>query len=107
MANNKNITDRDNDTLLKSKNKVNRPPLYKVVMLNDDYTPMEFVVEILQNLFFKTHDEAITIMLQIHEKGAGVCGVYPFEVAETKTMLVMDLARQEQHPLQCVCQKVD
>lgn len=76
-------------------------------MLNDDYTPMEFVVFVLERFFAKSHEEATQIMLTVHQKGAGVCGVFPYDVAETKISQVMDLARENQHPLQCTMEKVD
>ena len=82
-----------------------RPPLYKVVLLNDDYTPMEFVVLILERFFSKSHEEALNIMLHVHQKGVGICGVFTYEVAETKVTQVMDLAQQHQHPLQCTLEK--
>ena len=85
--------------------KTKKPSLYKVLMLNDDYTPMEFVVHALQRFFNKGHEEAVQIMLHVHQKGVGVCGVYTYEVAETKVNQVMDLARQHQHPLQCTIEK--
>ena len=85
--------------------KTKRPSLYKVLMLNDDYTPMEFVVHVLERFFQKSRDEATRIMLHVHRRGVGVCGVYTYEVAETKVTQVMDLARQNQHPLQCTIEK--
>lgn len=85
--------------------KVKKPSMYKVLMLNDDYTPMEFVVHVLEHFFHKSHDEATHVMLQVHTRGVGVCGVYTYEVAETKATQVMDLARQNQHPLQCTIEK--
>lgn len=81
------------------------PPLYRVILLNDDYTPMEFVVHVLERFFQKTREEATRIMLHVHRRGVGVCGVYTYEVAETKVTQVMDLARQHQHPLQCTIEK--
>ena len=89
----------------KTRAKVKKPSMYKVLMLNDDYTPMEFVVHALQRFFNKTHEEAVRIMLQVHHKGVGICGVFTYEVAETKVNQVMDLARQHQHPLQCTIEK--
>ena len=74
-------------------------------MLNDDYTPMEFVVHVLERFFSKTREEATKIMLHVHQRGVGVCGVYSFEVAETKVTQVMDFARQNDHPLQCTLEK--
>jgi ATP-dependent Clp protease adaptor protein ClpS len=85
--------------------KVKKPSMYKVVMLNDDYTPMEFVVMVLERFFNKSHDEATHIMMHVHQKGVGICGVYTYEIAETKVSQVMDLARQHQHPLQCTLEK--
>nr|WP_050801361.1 ATP-dependent Clp protease adapter ClpS [Gluconobacter morbifer] len=82
-----------------------KPSMYKVLMLNDDYTPMEFVVHVLERFFSKSRDEATAIMLQVHQKGVGVCGVFTYEVAESKVTQVMDLARQNQHPLQCTIEK--
>lgn len=91
---------------LKTKPKVKKPSMYKVLMLNDDYTPMDFVVEVLEEFFNKTRPEAHDIMLQIHKQGVGLCGVYPFEVAETKVTQVVDWARRNQHPLQCTLERV-
>ncbi|MBT3359879.1 MAG: ATP-dependent Clp protease adapter ClpS [Rhodospirillales bacterium] len=89
----------------KTRVKVKKPSLYKVLMLNDDYTPMEFVVDALQRFFNKGTDEAIQIMLHVHQRGVGVCGLYTYEIAETKVGQVMDLARENQHPLQCTIEK--
>lgn len=100
----RNDTD-DTDLLVETKPKTKRPPLYKVLLLNDDYTPMEFVVEVLERFFGITHDQAIEIMLTVHKKGLAVVGVFPYEVAETKVTQVMDLARKKQHPLQCTMEK--
>ena len=101
--------DRDDDgdigVVVKSKPKTKRPSLYKVLMLNDDYTPMEFVVYVLERFFNKDHGAAVEIMLTVHTKGLAVVGVYPFEVAETKVTQVMDCARSNQHPLQCTMEK--
>jgi ATP-dependent Clp protease adaptor protein ClpS len=95
----------DTGTLVRSRPKTKRPSMYKVLMLNDDYTPMEFVVDVLVSFFAKTQDEAIRIMLHVHQRGVGICGVFTYEVAETKVNQVMDLARQNQHPLQCTIEK--
>ena len=95
----------DSATITKTKPKTKRPSLYRVLLLNDDYTPMEFVVLVLQDIFNKTREEAMRIMLHVHNQGVGECGVYPFEVAETKVTRVMDTARKNQHPLQCVMEK--
>ncbi|MFC3060660.1 ATP-dependent Clp protease adapter ClpS [Paenirhodobacter populi] len=90
---------------LKTKPKTQRPPMYKVLLLNDDYTPMEFVVHILERFFGMTHAQAFEIMLTVHKKGLAVVGVFSFEVAETKVVQVMDFARRHQHPLQCTMEK--
>ncbi|HEY0919978.1 ATP-dependent Clp protease adapter ClpS [Devosia sp.] len=92
-------------TITRAKPKTKRPSLYRVLLLNDDYTPMEFVVLVLQDVFNKTREDAMRIMLHVHNQGVGECGVYPFEVAETKVTRVMDTARKNQHPLQCVMEK--
>ena len=91
--------------IVKAKPKTKKPSMYKVLMLNDDYTPMEFVVHILERFFNKNRQEATRIMLHVHRRGVGVCGVYTYEVAETKVTQVMDFARQHQHPLQCTLEK--
>jgi ATP-dependent Clp protease adaptor protein ClpS len=95
----------DTGTITKTKPKTQRPSLYRVLLLNDDYTPMEFVVLVLQDVFNKTREDAMRIMLHVHTKGVGECGIYPYEVAETKVTRVMDTARKNQHPLQCVMEK--
>ena len=82
-----------------------KPSMYKVLMLNDDYTPMEFVVDVLQHIFQKNREEATKIMLHVHQKGVGICGVYTYEVAETKVTQTVDYARKNQHPLQCTLEK--
>lgn len=89
----------------KVKTKTKRPSLYRVLLLNDDYTPMEFVVAVLQDIFNHNHDDALQIMMKVHTNGVGECGIYPYEVAETKVTLVMDAARKNQHPLQCMMEK--
>jgi ATP-dependent Clp protease adaptor protein ClpS len=91
--------------LTKPKVKPKKPSMYKVLLLNDDYTPMEFVVEVLERFFRKSQEEATQIMLHVHQKGVGVCGVYTYEVAETKVVQVIDHARRHQHPLQCTLEK--
>ncbi len=95
----------DTGTVTKTRPKTKRPSLYRVLLLNDDYTPMEFVVLVLQDVFNKSREEAMRIMLHVHNQGVGMCGVFPFEVAETKVTRVMDTARKNQHPLQCVMEK--
>lgn len=91
--------------VVKARPKTRKPAMYKVLMLNDDYTPMEFVVHVLERFFQKNREEATRIMLHVHRRGVGVCGVFTYEVAETKVTQVMDLARQNQHPLQCTIEK--
>ena len=91
--------------VVKAKPKTKKPSMYKVLMLNDDYTPMEFVVHILERFFNKNRQEATRIMMHVHRRGVGICGVYTYEVAETKVTQVMDFARQHQHPLQCTLEK--
>jgi ATP-dependent Clp protease adaptor protein ClpS len=91
--------------ITKTRTKTKKPSLYRVLLLNDDYTPMEFVVYILERFFNKGRDEATQIMLHVHQKGVGLCGVYTYEVAETKVTQVMNFASQHQHPLQCTMEK--
>lgn len=82
-----------------------KPSMFKVLMLNDDYTPMEFVVMVLKRFFHMDLEQATRVMLHVHQRGVGVCGIFPYEIAETKVNQVMDLARQNQHPLQCTLEK--
>jgi ATP-dependent Clp protease adaptor protein ClpS len=89
----------------KTRPKTKKPSLYRVLLLNDDYTPMEFVILILEEVFNKSREDATRIMLHVHNQGVGECGVFPYEVAETKVTRVMDAARRNQHPLQCVMEK--
>lgn len=91
----------------KTRTKTKKPSLYRVMLLNDDYTPMEFVVFILERLFNKSREEATRIMLHVHQKGVGLCGVYTYEVAETKVAQVLDMAQRNEHPLQCIMEKDD
>ncbi|WP_246285496.1 ATP-dependent Clp protease adapter ClpS [Nguyenibacter vanlangensis] len=91
--------------VVRTRPETRKPAMYKVLMLNDDYTPMEFVVHVLERFFQKSREEATDIMLHVHKRGVGVCGVFTYEVAETKVTQVMDLARQNQHPLQCTIEK--
>lgn len=105
--------DRDEDrsgegetgVITRTRPKTKKPSLYRVILLNDDYTPMEFVVHVLEKYFNKNRQEATQIMLHVHQKGAGTCGVYTYEVAETKVTQVIDFARQHGHPLQCTMEK--
>lgn len=89
----------------KTRTRPKKPSQYKVLMLNDDYTPMEFVVLVLKRFFGMDLEQATRVMLQVHQTGVGVCGIFPYEVAETKVNQVMDFARQNQHPLQCTLEK--
>ena len=106
-------TDRDDDAgrgtgtgvLTKPNPQTKKPALYKVLLLNDDYTPMEFVVLVLQRFFRLTIEEATRVMLHVHQKGVGVCGIFTYEVAETKVTQVMSFAKDHQHPLQCTLEK--
>ncbi len=98
-------TDGETGVLTKTKPKTDKPPLYKVMLLNDDYTPMEFVVHVLERFFGLNHAQAFELMLTVHKKGLAVVGVFSFEVAETKVAQVMDFARRHQHPLQCTMEK--
>jgi ATP-dependent Clp protease adaptor protein ClpS len=99
--------DDDGKTGLATKTRpvTKKPSLYKVLLLNDDYTPMEFVIHVLERFFSKGREDATKVMLHVHQKGVGVCGVYTYEVAETKVTQVMDLAKEHQHPLQCRMEK--
>ena len=90
---------------IKERPKTKRPSMYKVLMLNDDYTPMEFVVYVLQSFFEMSNDMAMQVMLHVHQSGGGICGVYTYEVAETKVAQVMNVAKENQHPLQCTIEK--
>ena len=108
------MSEENNDTggddgqtgvVVQTKPKTKKPSMYKVLMLNDDYTPMEFVVHVLERFFNKGQEEATKIMLHVHQRGVGICGVFTYEVAETKVTQVMDLAQQQEHPLQCTLEK--
>ena len=99
--------ERDVSIQTRTKPKTKKPSMYRVLLLNDDYTPMEFVVLVLEHFFNKSREEATRIMLHVHNTGVGVCGVFPLDVAETKVAHVMDLARQQQHPLQCTKERED
>jgi ATP-dependent Clp protease adaptor protein ClpS len=91
--------------ITRTKTQTKKPNLYRVLLLNDDYTPMEFVIHVLERFFNKTRDEATQIMLHVHHNGVGECGVFTYEIAETKVTNVMDFARKHSHPLQCVMEK--
>ena len=95
------------NTLEATKTQKPKPPsMYNVLLFNDDYTPMEFVVEVLERFFNKNREQATQIMLQVHTKGSGVCGIYPLDIAETKVSQVLDLAKEQGHPLQCNMQEI-
>jgi ATP-dependent Clp protease adaptor protein ClpS len=100
-----NLTDNFDLAVEEKRPSVKKPPLYRVVLLNDDYTPMEFVVEILETIFGMERTRATQVMLEVHTKGKGVCGVYNYEIAETKVAQVMGIAKQHQHPLLCTMEE--
>ena len=91
--------------ITRTRTQTRKPSMYRVLLLNDDYTPMEFVITVLRRYFNKNNEEATTIMLHVHQHGVGECGIYTYEVAETKVTQVMDFARKHQHPLQCIMEK--
>lgn len=97
--------DQQTGLLVKPKPKTKKPSMYKVLLLNDDYTPMEFVVHILEKFFNKSRQEATDIMLHVHRRGVGICGIFTYEIAETKVAQVMDFARTNEQPLQCTMEK--
>lgn len=97
--------DSDGQVITKSKPKTERPSLYKVILLNDDFTPMDFVILILKKFFMKTDGEAARIMMNVHNQGAGIAGLYTFEVAETKVYTVNEFSRRHKHPLKCIMEK--
>ena len=103
--NNINTDEPQKGVLLENKPATKKPSMFKVILLNDDYTPMEFVVYVLQKCFNKSQEEATRIMLHVHQKGIGICGVYTYEVAEAKCISVIDFAKKNQHPLQCTIEK--
>jgi ATP-dependent Clp protease adaptor protein ClpS len=98
---------RETGVATRVKPKTAKPSMYRVLLLNDDYTPMEFVILVLEHCFNKSREEATRIMLHVHNYGVGLCGIYTFEVAETKVAQVLDLARRAQHPLQCTMERED
>ena len=105
MASSQDGDDNDLGVALDVKPKTKKPPLYKVMILNDDFTPMEFVVSVLERFFGMSHAQAFELMLTVHKKGLAVVGVYSHEIAETKVAQVMDFAQRHQHPLQCTMEK--
>ncbi len=104
-ADGRDLNDGQTGVITRTKKKTKKPSMYKVLMLNDDYTPMEFVVHSLERFFAKSHEDAVRIMLHVHNQGVGICGVFTYEVAETKVTQVIDFARRHQHPLQCTLEK--
>lgn len=105
MSDDEDDGEGDAGVVVKTRSRTQRPPLYKVLLLNDDYTPMEFVVHVLERFFGMNHAQAFEIMLTVHKKGLAVVGVFSHEIAETKVTQVMDAARQHQHPLQCTMER--
>ena len=105
LSANETGTEGESGIVTKTRPRTQRPPLYKVLILNDDYTPMEFVVHVLERFFHLTHSQAFELMLTVHKKGVAVVGVFSYEVAETKVGQVMDFARRHQHPLQCTMER--
>ena len=97
-----NTDKSDLDLLTKEEVNLKKPHLYKVILLNDDYTPMEYVVKLLRIVFKKSEDEAVNIMLMVHKKGSGICGIFTKEIAETKVETVLRMAQSDQHPLKCI-----
>ena len=102
---NSNTEGPNTGVVVRTRPKTRKPAMYKVLMLNDDYTPMEFVVHVLERFFNKNREEATQIMLHVHRHGVGICGVFTYEVAETKVAQVIEFARRHQHPLQCTMEK--
>jgi len=103
---NKDNSDHEKGLLLDTKPKIKKPSMYNVLLLNDDYTPMEFVIIVLENIFNKKQEDATQIMLHVHKKGVGICGTFTYEVAETKCKAVMDMAKKDEHPLKCTMEKL-
>lgn len=99
--------DFDTHLITKTKTVTKKPSLYRVMLLNDDFTPMEFVIMVLEQVFNRSNEDAYRIMMHVHQKGVGVCGIYTYEVAETKVAQTMDAARRQEFPLQCVMEKED
>ena len=104
-SNNEKKNDFQRGVMLEIKPKTKKPSMYNVLLLNDDYTPMEFVIIVLSKIFNKKQEEATQIMLHVHKKGVGVCGTFTYEVAESKCKSVMDMAKKNEHPLQCTMEK--
>ena len=104
-SNNDENNDFQRGVISETKPKTKKPSMYSVLLLNDDYTPMEFVIIVLTKIFNKKQEEATQIMLHVHKKGVGVCGIFTYEVAESKCKSVMDMAKKNEHPLQCTMEK--
>lgn len=107
MTKKKKLNDKFDDviTLTKTSTKLKKPNLYKVILLNDDYTPMEYVVKLLKEIFNKSETQAVQIMLSVHQQGSGICGIYTLEIAETKVQTVTKMAQIDEHPLKCIMEK--
>ena len=103
--NDKKNNDFQMGLLLDIKSQIKKPSMYNVLLLNDDYTPMEFVILVLESVFNKKQEDATQIMLHVHKNGLGICGIFTYEVAETKCKIVMDMAKKNEHPLQCTMEK--
>ena len=101
------MTESDSKAVIFDKGQIKQksPPMYKILLLNDDFTPMEFVIEVLKIFFFMNQEQATRIMLKVHTEGVGVCGVYPSDIASTKVKQVVEFARRNQHPLRCVMEE--
>ena len=95
----------DVGTIAKVSTKLKKPKLYKVILINDDYTPMEYVVSLIKRIFNKSESQAVQIMLAVHQKDSGICGIYTLEIAETKVKTVLEMAKKDQHPLKCILEK--
>ncbi|AEM47129.1 ATP-dependent Clp protease adapter protein clpS [Acidithiobacillus ferrivorans SS3] len=98
-------TQHRRSTILEREPQVQEPRMYRVLLVNDDFTPMDYVVHILKTYFHKPHDEAVAVMMAVHQQGKGLCGIFPYDLAETKVALVTADARQRQHPLRCIMEK--
>ena len=100
-----NYSQISSETLTKTRQKLEKPKLYKVILLNDDYTPMEYVVRLIKMVFSRNEEVAVNIMLMVHKKGSGICGIYTKEIAETKVFTVQKMAKKDQHPLKCIMEQ--
>ena len=100
-----NYNQISSETLTKTRQKLEKPKLYKVILLNDDYTPMEYVVRLIKMVFSRNEEDAVNIMLKVHKKDSGICGIYTKEIAETKVFTVQKMAKKDQHPLKCIMEQ--